>query len=65
MVDTDSTQVSDAIRVMICDDHALFRRGLIMVLMVVDHASMAFDGTHLIPVNRYRQVAAALEPELR
>ncbi len=32
MVDTDSTQVSDAIRVMICDDHALFRRGLIMVL---------------------------------
>ncbi len=27
--------------------------------------SNAFDGTHLIPVNRYRQVAAALEPELR
>ena len=32
MVDTDSTQGADAIRVMICDDHALFRRGLIMVL---------------------------------
>jgi len=27
--------------------------------------SNAFDGTHLIPVNRYRQLAAALEPELR
>lgn len=24
-----------------------------------------FDGVHLIPVNRYRQVATALEPELR
>ena len=32
LVDTDSNEVSDAIRVMICDDHALFRRGLIMVL---------------------------------
>lgn len=28
-------------------------------------ASNAFDGVHLIPVSRYRQVAAALEPELR
>lgn len=27
--------------------------------------SQAFDGAHLIPVNRYRQVAAALEPALR
>src|SRR4029079_12666652 len=27
--------------------------------------SNAFDGAHLIPVNRYRQVAAALEPALR
>lgn len=27
--------------------------------------SNAFDGVHLIPVNRYRQVATALEPELR
>ncbi|MGQ0431614.1 MAG: methylenetetrahydrofolate reductase [Microthrixaceae bacterium] len=27
--------------------------------------SNVFDGSHLIPVNRYRQVAAALEPELR
>lgn len=27
--------------------------------------SNVFDGVHLIPVNRYRQVATALEPELR
>jgi len=27
--------------------------------------SAAFDGAHLIPVNRYRQIAAALEPRLR
>lgn len=27
--------------------------------------SQAFDGVHLIPVSRYRQVAAALEPQLR
>jgi DNA-binding NarL/FixJ family response regulator len=32
VVDAEGSQVSDAIRVMICDDHALFRRGLIMVL---------------------------------
>lgn len=25
----------------------------------------AFDGVHLIPINRYRQIATALEPELR
>ena len=34
-----------------------------LVLDVRD--SNAFDGAHLIPVNRYRQVAAALEPALR
>ena len=34
-----------------------------LVLSVRD--SNAFDGAHLIPVNRYRQVAAALGPELR
>ena len=34
-----------------------------LVLNVRD--SNVFDGAHLIPVNRYRQVAAALEPELR
>lgn len=34
-----------------------------LVLNVRD--STAFDGAHLIPVNRYRQVAAALEPALR
>src|SRR6267143_6384073 len=32
MPDDVSDVVSDAIRVLICDDHALFRRGLIMVL---------------------------------
>lgn len=32
MVDAEAAEVTDAIRVMICDDHALFRRGLIMVL---------------------------------
>jgi two-component system NarL family response regulator len=32
LVDSESSGVSDAIRVMICDDHALFRRGLTMVL---------------------------------
>jgi DNA-binding NarL/FixJ family response regulator len=32
VVDVDGSHGSDAIRVMICDDHALFRRGLIMVL---------------------------------
>ena len=34
-----------------------------LVLAVRD--SNVFDGAHLIPVNRYRQVAAALEPALR
>jgi 5,10-methylenetetrahydrofolate reductase len=34
-----------------------------LVLNVRD--SNAFDGVHLIPVNRYRQVAAALEPLLQ
>jgi DNA-binding NarL/FixJ family response regulator len=32
VTDAEEPQVTDAIRVMICDDHALFRRGLIMVL---------------------------------
>ena len=32
MVDAEGSHGSDAIRVMICDDHALFRRGLVMVL---------------------------------
>ena len=44
MPDTDS---SDAIRVMICDDHALFRRGLIMVLESeedIDVVAEADDG---------------------
>lgn len=36
------------------------------VQLVTDvRASNAFDGVHLIPVNLYRQVAAALEPKLR
>src|SRR5580765_2815661 len=32
MPDDGSDVTSDAIRVLICDDHALFRRGLVMVL---------------------------------
>jgi 5,10-methylenetetrahydrofolate reductase len=38
---------------------------LAVELVLAVRASSAFDGAHLIPVNRYRQVAAALEPELR
>jgi hypothetical protein len=34
-----------------------------LVLAVRD--SGAFDGVHLVPVSRYRQVAALLETELR
>lgn len=36
MSDDDNAVSSDRIRVMICDDHALFRRGLIMVLEAED-----------------------------
>ena len=32
VVDVEGSPGSDAIRVLICDDHALFRRGLVMVL---------------------------------
>lgn len=32
MTESDSNEDTDVIRVMICDDHALFRRGLVMVL---------------------------------
>ena len=39
--------------------------GLAVELVLGVRDSAAFDGTHLIPVNRYRQVAAALEPALR
>lgn len=38
---------------------------LAVELVVGLRDSGVFDGAHLIPVNRYRQVAAALEPELR
>ena len=34
--DSDEGASNDDIRVMICDDHALFRRGLIMVLEAED-----------------------------
>ena len=43
--------VSDAIRVLICDDHALFRRGLIMVLESeegIDVVAEAEDGEEAI-----------------
>jgi methylenetetrahydrofolate reductase (NADPH) len=45
------------------DPHAGIDLAVELVLDVRD--SNAFDGAHLIPVNRYRQVAAALEPQLR
>ncbi len=38
---------------------------LAVELVVGVRASHVFDGAHLIPVSRYRQVAAALEPALR
>jgi methylenetetrahydrofolate reductase (NADPH) len=38
---------------------------LAMELVTAVRHSAAFDGVHLIPVNRYRQLAAALEPALR
>jgi DNA-binding NarL/FixJ family response regulator len=34
--DDETEEIADRIRVMICDDHALFRRGLIMVLEAED-----------------------------
>src|SRR5258707_3647357 len=43
--------MSDAIRVLICDDHALFRRGLIMVLESeegIDVVAEAEDGEEAI-----------------
>ena len=33
MTTTEHTEVGDAIRVLIVDDHALFRRGLLQVLL--------------------------------
>ncbi len=38
---------------------------LAVELVLGVRGSNAFDGAHLIPVSRYRQVAAALEPALR
>ena len=49
--DATEAQSGDAIRVMICDDHALFRRGLIMVLESedgVDVVGEAEDGEEAI-----------------
>lgn len=39
--------------------------GLAAELVTEVRASGAFDGVHLVPVNRYREIAAALEPVLR
>src|SRR3954469_11818246 len=47
----DVTDAADAIRVLICDDHALFRRGLIMVLESeegIDVVAEAEDGEEAI-----------------
>jgi two-component system NarL family response regulator len=49
--DSTDAQATDAIRVMICDDHALFRRGLIMVLESEDGVEVvgeAEDGEEAI-----------------
>ena len=51
MPDDGSDVTSDAIRVLICDDHALFRRGLIMVLESeegIDVVAEAEDGEEAI-----------------
>ena len=51
MSDDGSSSMSDAIRVLICDDHALFRRGLIMVLESeegIDVVAEAEDGEEAI-----------------
>src|SRR4051812_11342040 len=51
MPDEGSDVTSDAIRVLICDDHALFRRGLIMVLESeegIDVVAEAEDGEEAI-----------------
>jgi len=51
MPDQVSDVMSDAIRVLICDDHALFRRGLIMVLESeegIDVVAEAEDGEEAI-----------------
>src|SRR5436305_7246609 len=51
MPDDVSDVLSDAIRVLICDDHALFRRGLIMVLESeegIDVVAEAEDGEEAI-----------------
>src|SRR6476661_8570972 len=45
------TEMTDAIRVLICDDHALFRRGLIMVLESeegIDVVAEAEDGEEAV-----------------
>ena len=51
MPDDTPDMMSDAIRVLICDDHALFRRGLIMVLESeegIDVVAEAEDGEEAI-----------------
>src|SRR3982751_1346794 len=51
MPDDVQNEMTDAIRVLICDDHALFRRGLIMVLESeegIDVVAEAEDGEEAI-----------------
>jgi 5,10-methylenetetrahydrofolate reductase len=47
------------------DTHPTAGVDLAVELVTDIRDSEAFDGVHLIPVNRYREIAAALEPKLR
>lgn len=47
------------------DTHPIAGVDLAVELVTDIRDSKAFDGVHLIPVNRYREIAAALEPKLR
>ncbi len=44
MTTTEHTEVEDAIRVLIVDDHALFRRGLIQVLLGEEGIEVVGEG---------------------
>jgi hypothetical protein len=53
----------DLVTAVECDRDAGVEAACQLVLAIRD--SGAFDGVHLVPVSRYRQVAALLETELR
>jgi 5,10-methylenetetrahydrofolate reductase len=54
---------ADLVTAVECDRNAGVEAACQQVLAIRD--SGAFDGVHLVPVSRYRQVAALLETELR